>query len=118
MVRSSEVLDLIPTPFIILSKLCLQVIEVIRYIHWVKAYLPLVFSIVEQDIMYPSISIRVIMGTCTFPHNLITKIARTEDRVQYHLEIMRSSRITMQIEAAGGLEDAVQFHQAGGHHHQ
>ena len=54
----------------------------------------------------------------SLPNYFVTKIRRSEHPVQQHPQIMARGRVAMEIEAARGFEDAMQFHQTRGHHRQ
>lgn len=58
--------------------------------------------------------------SCRFiaPNNFVLEVFGTEDRIQHNLQIMAGGRVTVQVQAAGGLEHPVQLHQPGSHHHQ
>ena len=58
------------------------------------------------------------MRACSFPDDFVLEILLPENPVQHHSQIMTRGRVAMQIQAAGGFEDAMQFHQARRHHRQ
>lgn len=56
------------------------------------------------------------MAASALPDNFIAIVLSAKYSIHDDLEIMTGGGVAVQIQAAGGFEDAVQFHQAGGHH--
>ena len=54
--------------------------------------------------MYRPISISATMGTGTFPNNFISEALWPEHRIHQYLEVVASSRVTVQVEAPRRLE--------------
>ena len=61
---------------------------------------------------------RVVMSVRSFPSDFISEVLRAENGIQQNLKVCRRCRVAVQIQAAGGLQDAVQMPQARSHHHQ
>src|SRR6476646_2876724 len=61
-------------------------------------------------------SINVAMCGRPFPNDFASEIHGPEDRIKQQLKIMRGVRIAVEVERAGGFEDAAQFDEARGHH--
>ena len=58
------------------------------------------------------------MKVKSLPHNLIPEIGWPENLVEHQLQIMAGGGVAVEVERAGGLEDAVKLYQPDGHHHQ
>jgi hypothetical protein len=67
------------------------------------------FRIKEQGVADPGVSSGVTVGAGTFPNHLIPELFLPEYPIQHKLEVMTRRRVTMQVKAAGGLEDPVQL---------
>ena len=76
------------------------------------------FRIEQYGITYSPKALRVIVCGCPFPGNLVLEVRRPKNRIQKNFQVMAGRRVAVQVQAAVGLQDAVQFHQAGRHHHQ
>ena len=57
-------------------------------------------------------------GRCSLPHDLVTEVGSPEHRVAEHPQVGIRSRVAMQEDRAGRLEDAPEFEQPHGHHDQ
>lgn len=55
-------------------------------------------------------------GACALPDDFVPEIIEAEDGIQNHLQIVGGGGVAVDVEAAGGFEDAAEFNQAGGHH--
>src|ERR1039457_1091148 len=56
--------------------------------------------------------------SCPLPDDFIAEALPSKDRIQQQLQVMRRRWVAMEIEAAGGLEDAMEFDEARGHHRE
>ena len=80
---------------------------------------PLIALGVEQEhVNVGSVPSRIVMRIRPLPHNLIAEVLWPKNRVHDQLVVIAGHRVAMQIDRAGGLQDAMQFNQANGHHGQ
>src|ERR1035437_9711127 len=68
--------------------------------------------------MNSSTSLWVIMSERSTPNYFIHEVLKSKNSVQNDFQIMARGRVAMEIQAAGGFEDAMQFHQSRRHHRQ
>jgi hypothetical protein len=52
------------------------------------------------------------------PDDLVAETGRAEDGVHHDLEVVARRGVTVKVEAPSRLEDPVQLHKSGRHHHQ
>ena len=49
-------------------------------------------------------------------YDFVAEVPGAEDAVQQHFEVVAGGGVAVEVEAAAGLEDAVELDEAGGHH--
>src|ERR1035441_9518818 len=59
-----------------------------------------------------------VVGTCAFPDDFTPEIIFSHDRIAQQLEVMGGGGVAVEVERAGGFEDAAQFDEARGHHRE
>ena len=75
------------------------------------------FGIVKDVVPYGTkITFRVIVAGSTPPRNLVSKILFAKDRVHEQLYVVAGGEVAVEVDAAGVLEDAVEFNHTLGHH--
>ncbi len=72
------------------------------------------YRVGNTAIVSPNVSVR----EGALPNDLIKKSLCAENSIEHQFEIVTGGRIAMEIKAAGGFEDAMQFDQARSHHGQ
>ena len=60
----------------------------------------------------------VIMAGSSFPDNFAAKMFFAKGRIQQEPQVMSGGGVAVQVQAAGGFQDAAQLDQPRGHHHQ
>src|ERR1035438_4922765 len=70
--------------------------------------------------MHPSVVrgtlANVVMHAIPTPADFIYEIFSTKNRIAQQLEVMGGGGVAVEVEGAGGFEDAAQFDEARGHH--
>ena len=60
----------------------------------------------------------VVVSAVTFPGNLAPELTRPKHRIHQQFEVVAGSWVAMEVDAAGRLQDAVQFDHARRHHRE
>ena len=120
---SRQVIQRVPSARVLLNVgiELINVVFVIRYIDRIPCP-GVALGVEKQTVMNAPVLLAplfcVAVRGASLPSNLSTELVRTEDSIQYHFEVMACRRVTVQVQAPGRLQHAVQLHQPGGHHHQ
>ena len=73
------------------------------------------FAVIQQAVVGPAPFLGVGAAAAASPCDFVAEVGGAEDGVHQHTEVAVGVVVAVQVEAAGGLEDAVAFQQSGGH---
>src|SRR3990170_3391671 len=108
-----------PSLFVYLAEPLFEVFSAIRHSYW-AVHSIIGLEIVQKHIMaFPDagLALEATWGH-SLPGDLIAEVPCPEHRVQHNLQIMAHGRVAVEVERAGGFEDAVELQQAGRHHYE
>jgi len=99
-------------------RLAIELIDILLIVRGIlRIPREIVGSSVEEDRIVDVVpSFRVAARRCAFPDNLVLIVLRTEHRVHDDFEVMGGGGVAVEIDGAGGFEDAAEFEEAEGHH--